>query len=47
MTEAKRRTVAIVDDDHAVLDSLRFLLEVVGYTVERYSHQGPSFYRLT
>jgi len=30
MTEAKRRTVAIVDDDHAVLDSFRFLLEVAG-----------------
>ena len=34
MTEAKRRTVAIVDDDHAVLDSFRFLLEVAGYLVE-------------
>ena len=34
MTEAERRTVAVVDDDHAVRDSLRFLLEVIGYTVE-------------
>jgi two-component system, LuxR family, response regulator FixJ len=34
MTEAKRRTVAIVDDDHAVLDSFRFLLEVAGCPVE-------------
>ena len=37
ITEAKRRTVAIVDDDHAVLDSLWFLLEVVGYTVETFA----------
>jgi two-component system response regulator FixJ len=28
--------VAIVDDDPAVLDSLKFLLEVVGYTVATY-----------
>jgi two-component system response regulator FixJ len=29
-------TVAIVDDDPAVLDSLKFLLEVVGYRVSTY-----------
>ena len=29
--------VAIVDDDHAVLDSLKFLLEVVGYQVATYA----------
>ena len=34
MTEAEHRTVAVVDDDQAVRDSLRFLLEVIGYTVE-------------
>ena len=34
MTEAEHRTVAVVDDDHAVRDSLRFLLEVLGYPVE-------------
>jgi FixJ family two-component response regulator len=34
MAEAMRRTVAIVDDDRAVLDSFRFLLEVAGYGVE-------------
>ena len=34
MTEAERRTVAIVDDDHGVRDSLQLLLEVIGYTVE-------------
>jgi two-component system response regulator FixJ len=34
MTEAERRTVAIVDDDYAVRESLQFLLEVIGYTVE-------------
>ena len=37
MTEAERRTVAIVDDDHAVRDSLRFLLEVIGYAVETFA----------
>ena len=34
MTEAEHRTVAVVDDDQAVRDSLGFLLEVIGYTVE-------------
>jgi FixJ family two-component response regulator len=34
MTEAEQRTVAIVDDDHAVRESLRLLLEAIGYTVE-------------
>ena len=34
MTEAEHRTVAVVDDDHAVRDLLRFLLEVLGYPVE-------------
>ncbi len=34
MTEAEWRTVAVVDDDHAVRDSLRFLLEVIGYPVQ-------------
>ena len=29
--------VAIVDDDHAVLDSLKFLLEVVGHEVATYA----------
>jgi len=33
MTHPSPGTVAIVDDDHAVLDSLRFLLEVLGYRV--------------
>ena len=37
MTEAERRTVAIVDDDYAVRDSLRFLLEVIGYAVETFA----------
>ena len=37
MTEAERRTVAIVDDDHAVRDSLGFLLEVIGCTVELFA----------
>jgi FixJ family two-component response regulator len=34
MTEAERRTGAIVDDDYGVLDSFRLLLEVIGYPVE-------------
>jgi two-component system response regulator FixJ len=36
MTETSSRVVAIVDDDSAVLDSLKFLLEVVGYAVATY-----------
>lgn len=31
------RVVAVVDDDLAVLDSLKFLLETAGYTVAGYS----------
>jgi FixJ family two-component response regulator len=31
MSEASQRTIAIVDDDRAVRDSLRLLLEVMGY----------------
>lgn len=37
MTETQARVVAIVDDDSAVLDSLKFLLEVVGYRVATYA----------
>jgi two-component system response regulator FixJ len=37
MTEAERRTVAIVDDDYAVRDSIHFLLEVMGQPVETFS----------
>jgi two-component system response regulator FixJ len=33
MTEVNHRMVAIVDDDNAVRDSLRFLLEVIGHPV--------------
>ena len=29
--------VALIDDDAAVLDSLKFLLEMIGYTVAAYS----------
>jgi FixJ family two-component response regulator len=46
MTEAEWRTVAVVDDDHAVRDSLRFLLEVI-VTPSRCSHRQPSSYRPT
>lgn len=31
------RVVAVIDDDLAVLDSLRFLLETIGYTVAAYN----------
>ena len=37
MTEIERRTVGIVDDDQAVRDSLRFLLEVVGHSAETFA----------
>src|SRR4029077_17872760 len=33
MSEAPQRIVAIVDDDCGVLDSMRMLLEVMGYPV--------------
>ena len=36
MNTQTRRVVAIVDDDPAVCDSLRFLLETVGHAVETY-----------
>jgi two-component system response regulator FixJ len=35
-TDAKRRTVGIVDDDEAVRVSLQFLLETGGHTVETF-----------
>ena len=34
MAEAEQRKVAVVDDDDAVRDSLQFLLEVAGHSVE-------------
>jgi len=37
MTDHHNDTVAVVDDDPAVLDSLRFLLEAAGYRVATYS----------
>ena len=37
MTDADRLRVAIVDDDHAVRESLRSLLEVVGHAVETFA----------
>ena len=47
MTQNPPGVVAVVDDDHAVLDSLKFLLEVLGYRVATYAsaqdfldHQG-------
>ena len=37
MAEVNHGTVAIVDDDDAVRDSLRFLLEVIGHPVETFA----------
>ncbi len=37
MPQAPRNTVAIIDDDEAVRDSLRFWLEVIGHKVETFA----------
>jgi FixJ family two-component response regulator len=37
VTNSERRRVAIVDDDHGVRESLRFLLEVAGHSVETFA----------
>lgn len=37
MQDAHRSTVAVVDDDQAVRDSLRFLLETVGFDVDTFT----------
>ena len=37
MTDIEQRRVAIVDDDAAIRDSLRFLLEVIGHPVETFA----------
>src|SRR3974390_979027 len=36
MSELRRRAIAVVDDDSAVRDSLRYLLEVMGYLVKTF-----------
>ena len=36
MCTQNRRVIAVVDDDPGVRESLQFLLETVGYTVETY-----------
>ena len=36
LAEVERRKVAIVDDDHAVRESLQFLLEIWGHAVEAF-----------
>jgi FixJ family two-component response regulator len=36
LAEIERAKVAVVDDDHDVRESLRFLLEVLGHAVEVY-----------
>lgn len=49
MSTQRSREVAIVDDDHGVLNSLRFMLELAGYPVATYTsalayladHQTP------
>ena len=42
MTGTEQRRVAIVDDDAAVRDSLRLLLEIIGYPVETFA-SGAEF----
>ena len=37
MAEASRRTIAIIDDDTAVLESLQLLLEVIGHPVQAFA----------
>jgi FixJ family two-component response regulator len=37
LTEVPRDTVAIVDDDHAVRQSLGFLLEAIGHKIETFA----------
>jgi FixJ family two-component response regulator len=37
MSDANQRKIAIVDDDQAVRDSLRFLLDVMGYATESFA----------
>jgi len=37
MTDAVARLVGIIDDDNAVRDSLKFLLEVAGHAVEAFA----------
>lgn len=44
MADSRTGPVAIVDDDPAVLDSLKFLLEVSGYRVAIYA-SGAEFLR--
>jgi two-component system response regulator FixJ len=47
MRDGSDRLVAVVDDDDAVRDSLRFLLEIAGYPVAAYAsaaqfmHEAP------
>jgi two-component system, LuxR family, response regulator FixJ len=36
LAQAQSQKIAVVDDDSAVCDSLRFLLEVMGYVVETF-----------
>ena len=44
MSEAKQQKIAVVDDDYAVRDSLRYLLEVMGYLVETFEFSQPNFW---
>ena len=37
MVENRSRTVAVIDDDEAVLESFRFMLELAGFPVATYS----------
>ena len=37
MADPETQKIAVVDDDRAVCDSLQFLLEVMGYVVEKFA----------
>ena len=43
MQDGRRRTVGVVDDDAAVRDSLRFLLEAAGFSVVTFSSAQQFF----
>jgi two-component system response regulator FixJ len=40
MQDPRRRVVAVVDDDEAVRESFRFLLEIAGYDVATFASAG-------
>jgi two-component system, LuxR family, response regulator FixJ len=47
MHNESERLVAVVDDDDAVRDSLRFLLEIAGYSVATYASASEFLHKAT